>query len=147
MQGNSCVDLPTGKNEKNKGFGFTLMSNHVQKELLKLHGIEFHGNIMIIEEEALPGKTKRSDEQNMGLLQNRLTEPRTQGSTTEVVNASSENNDFIRANTVPGNKSYADVAMSGKTKIGITKKVIVLRDSIIQGIRVRDFSQQVKNRF
>ena len=124
MQGNSCVDLPTGKNEKNKGFGFTLMSNHVQKELLKLHGIE-----------------------NMGLLQNRLTEPRTQGSTTEVVNASSENNDFIRANTVPGNKSYADVAMSGKTKIGITKKVIVLGDSIIQGIRVRDFNQQVKNRF
>ena len=34
------------------------MSNHVQKELLKLHGIEFHGNIMIIEEEALPGKTE-----------------------------------------------------------------------------------------
>ena len=81
----------------------------------------------------------------MGLLQNRLTEPRTQGSTTEVVNASSENNDFIRANTVPGNKSYADVA--GKMKIGITKKVIVLGDNIIQGIRVRDFNQQVKNRF
>ena len=90
-------------------------------------------------------QTKRSDEQNMGLLQNRLTEPCTQGSTTEVVNASSENNDFIRANTVPGNKSYADVA--GKTKIGITKKVIVLGDNIIQGIRVRDFNQQVKNRF
>ena len=74
-----------------------------------------------------------------------MTEPYTQGSTTEVVNDSSENVDFIRANTVPGSKSYAGVAMARKTKNGITKKVIVLADSIIRGIRVRDFNQQVKN--
>ena len=56
-----------------------------------------------------------------------------------------ENVDFIRTNRVPGNKSYADVAMSRKTKNGITKKVIVFGYSIIRGIRVREFNQQVKN--
>ena len=30
------------------------MPEHVQKELLKLHGIKFHGNIMIIEEATSP---------------------------------------------------------------------------------------------
>ena len=55
----------------------------------------------------------------MGLSRNK---PPTQGSTTEVVNESSENIYFIRANSVPGNKSYADVAMSRKTKNGFTKK-------------------------
>ena len=120
------------------------MSEHVQKELLKLHGIEFHGNIIIIEE-ATSTRIKRPDEQKTGLSRNRLTEPHIQGSKTEVVKDSSENVDFIRANTVPGNKSYADVAMSSKIKNGITKKVIVFRDSIIRGIRVRDFNQQVKN--
>ena len=93
----------------------------MQKELLKLHGIKFHRNIIIIEE-ATSTRTKRPDEQKMGLSWNTLTEPYTQGSTTEVVNDSFENVDFIRANTVPGNKSYADVAMSCKTKNSITKK-------------------------
>ena len=141
MQENCLVDLPTGKNGKNKGFGFAVMPEHVQKELLKLQGIEFHGNIIIIEE-ATSTRIKRRDEQKTGLSQNK---PHTQGSTTEVVNESSENVDFIRANTVPGNKSYADVAMSRKTKNGFTKKVIVFGDSIIRGIRVREFNQQVKN--
>ena len=113
----------------------------MQKELLKLHGIEFHGNIIIIEE-ATSTRIKRRDEQKTGLSQNK---PHTQGSTTEVVNESSENVDFIRANTVPGNKSYADVAMSRKTKNGITRKVTVFGNSIIRGERVRDFTQQVKN--
>ena len=57
----------------------------------------------------------------------------------------SENVDFIRANIVPDNKAYADVVMSRNTKNGIIKKVIVFGDSIIRGIRVRDFHQQVKN--
>ena len=35
--------------------------------------------------------------------------------------------------------------MSRQTKNGITKKVIVLGDSIIRGIRMREFNQQVKN--
>ena len=35
--------------------------------------------------------------------------------------------------------------MSCNTKNGIFKKVIVLGNSIIRGIRVRDFNQQVKN--
>ena len=144
LQENCRVDIPIEKNGENKGFGFAVMPKHVQKELLKLHGIEFHGNIIIIEE-ATSTRIKRPDEQKTGLSRNRLTEPPTQGSTTEVVNYSSENVDFIRANTVPGNKSYADVAMSRKTKKGITKKVIVFGDSIIRGIRVRDFNQQVKN--
>ena len=74
-----------------------------------------------------------------------MTEPNTQGSTTAVINDSSENVDFIRANRVPGNKSYADVAISRKTKNCITKKVIVLGDSIIREIRLKDFNQQVKN--
>ena len=132
------------KNGKNKSLGFAVMSEHVQKELLKLHGTEFHGNI-IITEEATSTRIKRLDEQNTGLLGNSLTEPHTQQSTTKVVNDPSENIDFIRANAVPGNKFYADAAMSLNTKNGITKKVIVLGDSIIRGIRVRDFNQQVKN--
>ena len=49
LQENFCVKLPTGKSEKNKGFGFTVMPDHVQKELLKLHGIEFQGSKIIIE--------------------------------------------------------------------------------------------------
>ena len=84
---------------------------------------------------------------NIGLLQNRLTEPYTKGSTTEVVNVFSENVNFIRANTVPGNKSYTDIVMPRNTKNGITKKMIFFLggDSIIRGIRVRNFNQQVKN--
>ena len=116
------------------------MPDHVQKELLKLHGIEFHGNIIIIEE-ATSTRIKRRDEQKTGLSQNK---PHTQGSTTEVVNESSENVDFIRANTVPGNKSYADVVMSRKTKNGFTKKVIFGGDSTIRGIGVRDLINRLK---
>ena len=73
-----------------------------------------------------------------------MTEPHTQGSTTEVLNDSSENVDFIRTNTVPGNKSYDDVAMSSKTKIGITKKVIVFGHNVIRGISVREFNNRFK---
>ena len=121
MQENCRVDLPTEKNGKNKGFEFAVMPKHVQKELLKLHRIEFHGNIIIIEE-ATSTRTKRPDENKTGLPRNK---PHTQGSTTAVANEPSENVDFIRANTVPGNKSYADVVMSRKTKNGFTKKVIL----------------------
>ena len=75
-----------------------------------------------------------------------MTETYTKGSTTEAVNVFSENVNFIRANTVPGNKSYTDVVMPRNTKNGITKKMISFwGDSIIRGIRVRDFNQQVKN--
>ena len=56
-----------------------------------------------------------------------------------------ENVDSVRANAVPGNKSYAEIAVSRKTKNGITKNVIVFGDSILRGIRARDFNQQVKN--
>ena len=144
MQEDCRVDLPTGKNGENKGFEFAIMPEHVQNELLKLQGIKFHGNIINIEE-ATSTRIKRPDEQKTGLSRNRLTVPHTQESTTEIVNDSPENVDFIRANTVPGNKPYADVAMSRKTKNGITRKVIVFGDSIIRGVRVRDFTQQVKN--
>ena len=121
LRENCRADLPTGKNRKNKGFGFAVMPELVQEELLKLHRIEFHGNIIIFEE-ATSTRIKRQDEQKKGLSRNRLTEPHTQVSTTEVVN---------RANTVPGSKSYAEVTMSRKTKNDITKKVIVFGDSII----------------
>ena len=123
MQENCRVELPTGKNGKNKGFGSTVIPEHVQKELLQLRGIEFHGNTIIFEE-ATSTWIKRPHKQNTGLLRNRLTEPHTQRSTTEVVNSSSENVDFKRENTVPGNKLYADVAMSRNTKNVVTKKVM-----------------------
>ena len=71
------------------------MPEQVQKELLKLHGIEFHGNIIIIEEATFT-RIKRPDEQNPGLLRNRLTKSHIQRSTTEVVYDSSENVDFKR---------------------------------------------------
>ena len=74
LQEHCRVDLPTGKNGKNKGFGFAVMPEHVQKELLKLHGINFHGNI-IITEEATSTSIKRPDEQKTGLSRNTLTEP------------------------------------------------------------------------
>ena len=38
LQENCRVELPTVKNGKNKGFGFAVMPEYVQKELLKLHG-------------------------------------------------------------------------------------------------------------
>ena len=121
LQENCRVDLPTGKNGKSKGFGLAVMPEHVQKELLKLHGIEFHSNIIIIEE-ATPTRIKRPDEQKTRLSRNKLTELHTQGSTTEVVNDSSENVDFIRANTVPGNKSYADFLCHLRPKTVLPKK-------------------------
>ena len=70
---------------------FLYMPEHIQKELLKLYGIKFHGNKIIIEE-ATSKRIKRPDEQN------------TQPSTTKDVNDSSRNVDLIRANTVPGSK-------------------------------------------
>ena len=85
------------------------MPEHVQKELLKLHEKQFHDNKIIIEE-ATSTRIKRPDEQNA------------QRSATEVVNDSSKNVNLIRANAVPGNKSYADSAMSHNTKNGILKK-------------------------
>ena len=95
------------------------MPDHVQKELLKLHGIEFQGNTIIIEE-ATSTRVKRPDEQI------------TQQSTNEVVNDSYKNIDLIRATTVHGDKSYAGAAMSCNIKTSITKKVIVLGDSVIR---------------
>ena len=137
LQENCRVDIPIGKNRKNKGFGYAVMPEDVQKELLKSYGIEFHGSIIIIEE-ATSTRIKKPDEQKKG--RNRLTECPTQRSTTEVVNDFSKNVDFIRANTVPASKSYADVTMSRKTKNDTTKNVSVLGDSITRGIRVRDFN-------
>ena len=67
LQENCRVDLPTEKNGKNKGFGFAVMPEHLQKELLKLHGIEFHDNIIIIVE-ATSARIKRSDEQRDGAI-------------------------------------------------------------------------------
>ena len=58
LQENCRVDLPNGKN---KGFGFAVIPELVKKELLKLHGIEFYRNIIIIEE-ATSTRTKRPDE-------------------------------------------------------------------------------------
>ena len=72
LQENCRVDLPIEKNGKKKGFGFAVMPEHVQKELLKLHRTEFHGNVIIIEE-ATSTRIKRPDEQ--GLPRNELTEP------------------------------------------------------------------------
>ena len=99
MQENCRVDLPTRKNGKNKGFGFAVMPEHLQKELLKIHRITFHGNIIIIEE-TTSKRITGPDEQSTGLLLNILTESHTQGSTTEVLNDYSENINFITANTV-----------------------------------------------
>ena len=75
------------------------MPEHLQKELLKIHWITFHGNIIIIEE-TTSTRIKGPDEQSTGLLLNILTESHAQGSTTEVVHDYSENMNFIRANTV-----------------------------------------------
>ena len=102
MQLHTCrkivvLNYGLGKMGENKGFGFAVMPEHVQKELLKLLGVEFHGNIII--EEATSTRIKRQDEQNTGLLRNRLTVSHTQQSTAEVVNDSSETVYFIRANS------------------------------------------------
>ena len=67
MLENCRVELPAGKKGKNKSFGFAVMPEHVQKELLKLHGIELHGIVIIIEE-TTSIRIKRTDEQSTGLL-------------------------------------------------------------------------------
>ena len=58
LQGNCRVKLATDKSGENKGFGFAVMPEHVQKELLKLHEIEFLSNKIIIDEEAKSTKIK-----------------------------------------------------------------------------------------
>ena len=50
LQENCRVDIPIGKNRKNKELGYAVMPEDVQKELLKSCGIESHGSIIIIEE-------------------------------------------------------------------------------------------------
>ena len=52
------------------------MPEHLQKELLKIHRITFHGNIIIIEE-TTSTRIKGPDEQSTGLLLNILTESHT----------------------------------------------------------------------
>ena len=63
LQENCRVDLPTGENGNNKGFGLAVMPEHVQKELLKIHRITFHGNIITIEE-ATSTRIKGPDEKS-----------------------------------------------------------------------------------
>ena len=55
---------------KIKVFCLVVMPEHVQKELLKLHGIKFHGNKIIIEE-VTSTRLKRPDEENTPAKYNR----------------------------------------------------------------------------
>ena len=107
------------------GFAFITAPQHVTKELVKLNGVLFKCNCLIVEE----SKSRRKF--NFG--SNLHCRPR-------VINNFSENdNTFPRNNFVPGEVTYADAAKSVKISLTGHRKncIVIFGDSITRRIRVR----------
>ena len=114
--------------DESKGFDFITVLQYVTKELVKLNGIQFQGNCLIIEE----AKFRRK----YNLASNLPSRP-------YVFNNSLENEStFPRNNFVPGDVTYADAAYSVKRHFTghMQTRTIIFGDSITRKIRVRDFN-------
>ena len=80
--------------DQSKGFAFIAAPQHVTKELVRLSGVQFQGNCLIVEEAKCRRKSNvRSDLHSRPYVIN---------------NSSASDNTFPRNNFVPGDVTYAD---------------------------------------
>ena len=122
---NCSVGMPMRSHDQSKGFAFITAPQHVTKELVKLNGIQFKGNCLIVEE----SKSRRKS----NFRSNLHSRPR-------VINNFSENdNTFPRNKFVPGDATYADATKSVKRSLTGHRKnrIVIFGDSITRRIRVR----------
>ena len=128
---NCSVEMPMRTQDQSKGFAFITAPQHVTKELVKLDGVQFKGNCLIVEE----SKSRRKSNFRSNLH-----------SRPHLVNNSSGNdNTFSKNNFVPGDVTYADATKSIKKSLTRHRKnrIVIFGDSITRRIRVRDFSSEL----
>ena len=115
---NYSVKMPVRSDDQSKGFTFITAPQHVAKELVKLNGVRFKGNYLIVEE----SKSRRKSNFQSNLH-----------SGTRVINNLSENdNTFPRNNFVPGDVTYADTTKSVKRSLtGHRKNRIVILATVL----------------
>ena len=105
---NCSVEMLMRSHDQSKGFAFITAPQHVTKELVKLNGVQFKGNCLIVEE----SKSRRKS----NFRSNLHSRPR-------VINNFSENdNTFPRNKFVPGDATYADATKSVKRSLTGHKK-------------------------
>ena len=130
LRDNCSVEMPMRIHDQSKGFSFITAPQHVTKQSVKLNGVQFKSNCLIVEE----SKSKRKS----NFRSNLHSRPR-------VINNVSENdNSFPRNNLVPGDVTYADATKSVKrSSTGHRKnRIVIFGDSITRRIRVRDFNSE-----
>ena len=128
---NCSVEMPMRSHDQSKGFAFITAPQHVSKELVKLNGVQFKGNCLIVEE----SKSRRKS----NFRSNLHSRPR-------VINNFSENdNTFPRNNFAPGDVTYADATKSVKRSLTGDRKnrIVIFGDSMFRRIRVRDFNSEL----
>ena len=130
LRDNCSVEIPMRNHGQSKGFAFTTALQHVTKDLVKLNGVEFQGNYIVVEE----AKSRRKS----NVLSNLHSRP-------HVVNNSSENeNTFPRNNFVPGDVTYAYAAKSVKRSLTGHRqnRIVIFGCSVTRRIRIRDFNRE-----
>ena len=123
--------MPMRSHDQSKGFVFITAPQHVTKELVKLNGVQYKGNCLIVEESKSRMKSN--------FRSNRHSRPR-------VINNFSENdNTFPRINFVPDDVTYADATKSVKRFLTVHRKnrIVIFGDSITRRIRVTDFNSEL----
>ena len=131
MRDNCSVEIPMRSNDQSKGFAFIKTPQHVTKELVKLNGVQFQGNSLIVEE--VRSRRKSS------VWSNPHSRP-------HVINNSSDNENTCRKNNyVPGHVTYADTAKSVKRSLTrqTQNPIVIFGDSITRRIQVRDFNRDL----
>ena len=128
---NCSVEMPLRSHNQSKRFAFITASHHVTKELVKLNGVQFQGNCLIVEEARSTRK--------YGLRFNPYSRPRVYNNFLEDENTCQINN------LVPGHITYAETAKSAKRSITghMQNCIVIFGDSITRRIRVRDFNREL----
>ena len=109
-----------------KRFAFLPAPHHVTKKIVKLNGVEFQCNCLIVEEARYRRKSSVRSSPHCR---------------PHVINSSSRNEN----NFVPGDVTYEDTAKFVKRSLtGHTQnRITIFGDSITRRIRVKDFSRQL----
>ena len=100
---NCSVEMPLRSHNQSKRFVFITAPHHVTKELVKLNGVQFQGNCLIVEETRTARKS--------GLQFNPHSRPCIYNNSLEDENTCPKNN------LVPGYITYAETAKSAKRSI------------------------------
>ena len=123
--------MPMRSHDQSKEFAFITAPQHVNKELVKLNGVQFQGSCLIVEE----AKSRRKSNVPSNLH-----------SRSHVINCSSKNeNTFPRNNFVPGDVTCADAAKSVKRSLTGHRqnRIVIFGDSITRRIRVGGFNREL----